>query len=679
MKRILTFFILTIFSLQILTAQIYTGTGGPIPDDGTPAFFPLTISGLSPAVLDTSFGLETVCINLTHTWDADLVISLIAPDGTEVMLSANHGGDGDDYLSTCFNNNAPIPVYNGSPPFTGVFVPDGSLSQINNGQDPNGVWTLHITDTYAFADAGVLLDWSVEFGNDPAAPFPFNATMLPLLVIDTENHLIVPDFQTRATLRLIYNYGQPNQISDSANEYFGYIGIQQRGHSAQDMPKKSFGFETWHADSSALNVSWLGLPAESDWFLHASYADKSLLRNYYTYRLYEKMGHWAPRMRFCEVIINGEYQGVYLLGERIKRSSQRVNIHSLNSGDTTGTAITGGYIFKLDWEDPGDNGWYSEYPAVNATDDLRYLIVYPKPDKVQPEQLDYIKSYVDDFEAAMASPQFADTLTGYRQFIYEESFMDLIILNEFTKNVDAYRLSTYFHKDRNGKLAAGPPWDYDLSWGNANYNECDVTSGWDYLVQQNYSDQSPFWWQRFFQDPVFMEQLRCRWEELRLHILDKQTMKAELDSLANLLSIPAERNFSKWPILGIWVWPNSFPIPTTYMGEIDRLKDWLEERITWLENNWPGTCWVYTGMVSASPSAFGFQVFPNPSEGQITIQIPDEYRMGTLSILDAAGRLVSMVQITESQFLVPVVFSPGLYLVRYTHGNNSASVRVLID
>jgi len=99
-------------------SQVFTGTGGPIPDDGTHAYYPITVSGVVPAMMDTAFGLETVCINLTHTWDDDLVISLIAPDATEFLLSARHGGDGDNYTNTCFNNASPNPIYAGSPPFS---------------------------------------------------------------------------------------------------------------------------------------------------------------------------------------------------------------------------------------------------------------------------------------------------------------------------------------------------------------------------------------------------------------------------------------------------------------------------------------------------------------------------------------------------------------------------------
>jgi subtilisin-like proprotein convertase family protein len=661
-------------------SQVFTGTGGPIPDDGTHGYYPITVSGVVPAMMDTAFGLETVCINLTHTWDDDLVISLIAPDATEFLLSARHGGDGDNYTNTCFNNASPNPVFTGSPPFSMTYKPDGAMALVNNGQDPNGIWTLHIYDVYPFADAGNLLDWSLEFGDDPATPFPFVSANLPLLSIQTDGQLIGSDDKTMALMRLISNApGEPNFLSDSANEYYGFIGVELKGHSASGMPKKSFAFETRFADSSSVNVSLLGMPGESDWVLHASFADKSLLRNYYTYRLYSKMGHWAPRMRFCEVVIDGEYQGIYLLGERIKRSSQRVNIHSLNAGDTLGTAITGGYIFKVDWEDPGDNGWFSEFPPVNASNDLRYLIVYPKPDKVQPAQLNWIKSYVDDFEAVMASPQFADTLTGYRQYINELSFIDFIIINELTKNVDGYRLSTYFHKDRNGKIAAGPPWDYDLSWGNANYSECDIPTGFDYIVQQNYSNQCPFWWQRFFQDPLFMNKLRCRWEELRLNVLDKQVIYNELDSLASLLNVSTALNFTKWPILGVWVWPNSFPIPTTYAGEIDRLKDWADQRITWLENNWSGSCSLYTNNGSVESPELTLSVYPNPSSGIFTLSVPEDFVHGNMQIVDATGRLVLSTQIIEEQTNIQATLSPGLYLLRYTLGVNTTSVRVLIE
>ncbi|MCX6270060.1 MAG: CotH kinase family protein [Bacteroidetes bacterium] len=671
--------LLTLLSMHAFS-QTFTGPGGPITDDGLDNYYYLTVSGVTPAVMDTAFGLETVCINLTHTWDDDLTISLIAPDGTEFELTSHCGGDGDNYTNTCFNYDATTPIYQGSAPFTGTFLPKGIMSLLNNGQDPNGLWTLHILDTWAWADVGTLLDWSVTFGDNPAVPFPFSAANLPLMVINTGGKIIPDAYKIEASMKLIDNGpGIPNHVNDPATDYFGEIGIEIRGESSTSYPKKSYSMETRLADSSNNDVSLLGLPVDNDWILYASFSDKTLLRNFYTFRLFNKMGHWASHWKFCEVMLDGEYQGIYLLGEKIKKGVDRVNIHNMTTNDTTGQAVTGGYIFKLDWEDVGDVGWLSEFPAVGNTSNLKYLFVYPKAEKVQPAQIAYLKAYADSFEFAMNSPSWADTLLGYRQFISEPSFIDMIILNEFTKNLDAYRLSTFFHKDRSGKINAGPPWDYDLAWGNGDFMEAYLVTGWNYPVQVNYTNQCPFWWQKFFQDSLFMNKLRCRWEELRQDVFDPSHIKAELDSLVGVLSVSTDLNFTKWPILGQYVWPNPAPIPTTYAGEIDKMKDWVDLRINWLDNHWTGTCRV-TGFEHQPklPDGQTF-IYPNPNRGSFQLVNTGLNPEGKVEILDVMGKTIYIGMITDSREQVSIDAGPGLYFLRITNNSNVSILKFIIQ
>src|SRR5436190_4875016 len=180
-KKLLLSVILS-FAFSGIFSQTFTGGGGLIPDDGTPIDFSLPVSGLPSSIDTNTFGLETVCINLTHTWDSDLDISLIAPDGTTVLLSSANGLDGDNYTNTCFNNAATTSIVAGTAPFTGTFRPQGDLGYINNNQNPNGVWKLHFLDTYAFADQGNLLSWSITFGSNPAVPIlVFTSSNLPIV------------------------------------------------------------------------------------------------------------------------------------------------------------------------------------------------------------------------------------------------------------------------------------------------------------------------------------------------------------------------------------------------------------------------------------------------------------------------------------------------------------------
>ena len=143
-KHLLLFLFSILFFEQQSFSQIFNGSTGTILDDGSDNYYPATINGVFPATMDANYGLETVCINLTHTWNDDLVISLISPDGTEFILAGRLGGDGDNYTNTCFNSDAATFIYEVGAPFTGTYKPQGSMASVNNGQNPNGQWKLHI-------------------------------------------------------------------------------------------------------------------------------------------------------------------------------------------------------------------------------------------------------------------------------------------------------------------------------------------------------------------------------------------------------------------------------------------------------------------------------------------------------------------------------------------------------
>ncbi|MBP6811165.1 MAG: proprotein convertase P-domain-containing protein, partial [Saprospiraceae bacterium] len=194
-------------------AQTFTGVGGVILDDGNSSTFDIPASALPNVLNTTDFGVERVCINVVHTWLADLSISLRAPDGTLIPLVSGVGGDTDGFVNTCLSSNASTTIFEVWYPFTGEFRPFGDMGQLNNGQDPNGNWQLIILDTYAFADAGELLDWSITFGSNPCKPFPFESSDLPILKIATGGQTIMNEPKIDAQLTIIDNgLGQRNYL-----------------------------------------------------------------------------------------------------------------------------------------------------------------------------------------------------------------------------------------------------------------------------------------------------------------------------------------------------------------------------------------------------------------------------------------------------------------------------------
>lgn len=614
--------------VSALSAQTFNGSTGPIQDQAE-SDFTMNVSGLAANLDTSSFGLETVCINLTHTYDADLEIRLISPSGQSVLLISSVGGGGHNFQNTCLRTDAATAIAEGSPPFTGTFRPSGQMGLLNNNQSGNGTWTLKISDLYD-GDAGDLISWNLTFGNDPASYFTFSSSNLPIVIINTNGQDIQDDPKILADMGIVYNgEGVRNYANGTQNEYHGKIGIEYRGSSSQMFPKKPFAVELWDVNSNAIDSSLLGMPKESDWALIVAYSDKSLLRNSFTYRTWEKMGYYASRGQHVEVILNGQYWGVYYLCEKIKRGNDRLDIAKLQPTEITGDDLTGGYILKVDKFTGGpSSNWQSAYPPANNPGGTRprILIEYPKMQDIAPQQFDYIKSYVDSFETALQTIDFLDTVHGYRHFADEASFIDYLLISELNRNVDGYRISTFFSKDKTskgGKLKMGPVWDYDLAYGNANYCDGWKTDGWGFdfnMVCGGDDLQVPFWWNKLMEDSLFTNHLRCRWENLKPVVFDTVIINHWLDSMAVRLQESQERNFIQWPILGSYVWPNYY-IPSNYKGEVDTLKWWIKQRYEWLDANIPGNLLGcgFTGINELSGN-FSFNVYPNPFSNELQLK-----------------------------------------------------------
>ena len=434
-----------------------------------------------------------------------------------------------------------------------------------------------------------IADESTYYGSPPdwfESPFVFNESNLPIVVIDTDGQEILDDPRIVVHMGIIDNDSAINNIDDPFNGYDGQISIEIRGSSSQMFPKKQYALETQDIDGENLNVSILGMPEENDWILHAPYSDKSLLRNFLAYELARDMGRYASRTRFCELVINGDYKGLYIFMEKIKRDNNRVDISKLNPDETTGDDLTGGYIVKVDkWDGENNDGWWSASPLPEY-DGTWYQYHYPKPDDIVDEQKDYINNYITDFELLLASEAYNDPDAGYYDQVNLESFIDVSLMSEISKNVDAYRLSAYMYKDKDsedGRLTMGPIWDYNLAFGNADYY-----AGWDPVGWQMDADigedyfQIPFWWYRIWDDETFRNAFNQRWQELRQTIFSEEYILNIIDSTIAVIADAQVRNFQRWPILDEYVWPNAY-VGGSYENEIEYLTDWITARLNWMD------------------------------------------------------------------------------------------------
>ena len=409
----------------------------------------------------------------------------------------------------------------------------------------------------------------------------YTESNLPIISINTFGENIPDEPRIDAQMGIINNNSGTNNIEDVFNDYNGRITIEKRGNSSQEQEKPPYRFETIDDNGENNNVKLLGLPEENDWILYAPWSDKSLMRNVLIYSLSNDMGRYAPRSEFVELYLNNEYRGVYVLMEKIKRDKNRVAISSLDPNSNFGDNLTGGYILKFDWAETGDNngGFFS------LIDGMRYNYHYPKPDEISSEQESYIQSYINSYENIMNSNKY-NSEQGYSKFIDIGSFVDFIILQEISRNVDAYGLSTYIYKDKesiNNMLTAGPIWDFNHGFGNCDYYKAWETDGWNISYTYEDMDQRAFWWLKLWNDDNFKEMVKDRYKVLRKSILSTTNINTKVDQYVSELGNSVNKNFTKWPILGEYIWPNK-EVFDTYQEEIIYLKSWINNRLTWMDS-----------------------------------------------------------------------------------------------
>ena len=329
---------------------------------------------------------------------------------------------------------------------------------------------------------------------------------LPILKI-AANHADLTRYSRQETVLQLFDSATDslNRLTDGA-QLTSAVGIRLRGSSSLGLfPKTGYRLELHGSAGQDRSVAVLGMPEEEDWILHGPYSDKSLIRNAFAYSLAGDLMRYAPRGRFVEFLLNDDYRGVYLLVESIKRDDNRVDIAKLKSDETEGEDLSGGYILKID---KGTNENWSHNPLFTlaphrydfgGSAETPLFYHYPKPRNIVPEQRAYIKQWMQDFENTLASPAFDDPVNGFWSKIDVESFINYFLINEITRNVDAYRLSTYMYKERDrkgGRLSMGPVWDFNLGFDNGQYCTELTVGGWIYRFPEYCpSDlfQPPFW------------------------------------------------------------------------------------------------------------------------------------------------------------------------------------------
>jgi len=350
---------------------------------------------------------------------------------------------------------------------------------------------------------------------------------------------------------------------------------------------------------------------------------------------------WAPHSLFVELYLNGVYEGNYQLSEEIKVDNHRVNINELSDTDISPAQVTGGYLMEIG---QSDDAVY----AFHTPGGIPIVLIDPDftPDPEVSEQTSYIASYVDAAENSIFASNYTDPTLGWRAYFDEASAVNFYIVNDVMGNLDGgdFSNSDYLYKDQNNPfLYMGPVWDFDVSSGNVNYGAIvNPTVPW-------MQTQAP-WYAQLFTDPGFKADVVKQWNALQNNGVFADWL-ASIPVEAASLEQSQANNFSRWPMLGLEVWPNA-EASGSYDGEVTYLVNWLNLRIAYLDS-----------------------VFNNKTQTATTLSVPDGALNATTPVT-----LTADVTGSESSLTGSVSFlSNGVPLGTAALNGNSASLAVTLS
>jgi hypothetical protein len=398
---------------------------------------------------------------------------------------------------------------------------------------------------------------------------------LPIVVIDTGGQEIEKENYIMATISIVNN--SVGNCPDGTPELTAAAAIKFRGESSfLTFDKKQYRIEFRQDQDKEKNKSYsvLGMGPASDWVLNGPFLDRSVVRNRLIYGISRQLFRWAPDTRYCEVFIDGEYQGLYLMIEPVTNEESRLNLteFSLLSGQTA-------YVVKRDRSNTEENVIKS-YGEEQGKTSYQLSISFPTPRRLTKAQYRWIENDFREFEQVLYSSGFADPELGYAKYIDVQSFVDYFIINEFTLTTDAGYLSTYVYKDLNGKLHA-TVWDFNNSFNNY---------PWDAKSTEKFYVAHSNWYDQLFQDRQFTDAVVARYRELRNGVLSETNLLRLIDDNVSTLGDAVGRNFEKWgytfkeSMLSSDAMGNDRD-PASHEEAIEQLKQCILMRGDFLDNN----------------------------------------------------------------------------------------------
>ncbi|MEE8450915.1 MAG: lamin tail domain-containing protein, partial [Thermoguttaceae bacterium] len=497
---------------------------------------------------------------------------------------------------------------------------------------------------------------------------------LPIIIIENFGAGDIPPSSSsnmQDGFMTIFEPDEANGLSSPANvpDLQTQIGMRKRGSSSGGWAKNHFAIEARDEFGEDRDIEPLGLPSESDWILLSFYQfDRAMMRNPLIYELSNQAGRYAVRTRYVEVFFNksggdlayADYFGVYALTEKIKLGPDRVDVPQLEKTNNMEPEVSGGYVFKIDRNDPGEGS----FNAGGLT--LHY--VEPKQVEVTAAQNSYVVNYFNQAKAALDGPNFTDPELGYAPYVDVGAWIDHHWLNLLALNPDAFRLSGYLFKDRGEPISAGPAWDFDRTMESTDGRDNDP-----YAWQAGNNAFFHYgWYDRLFQDPNFTQANVDRWYELREDVFSMENISAIINSYADQMRQAAVRNFQKWtanpPRFGSW------------QSEVNYLENWLRLRTTWIDTQFqpipriknqadqPITALHQTTALFEIATPFNLTLDSRRGTVYYTLDGTDPRAFGG-GVADGAIEYVpdTLISLTDSTLVTARTFVTGNYLAPFTN------------
>ncbi len=337
-----------------------------------------------------------------------------------------------------------------------------------------------------------------------------------------------------------FGFGQYPDMTDN-------VRVKKRGNGTAFFPKVAFNI------AFEKKYPMLGMPKNKRWCFLANFRDRTEIRNAVAFTLGQMADglEWTPRFQYADVILNGKHEGLYQIVEKVNVGKNRVDIDEFG---TDSTDVNIGYLLEMD-------SYYDDvWKFRTAANDWPVNIKSPDGELCDSSFLDYIRTFYNGFENCLVNGDY-EGAAGYYDM---NSFIDYGLVQSLTNNGEFFNhYSVYGYKKKDGKLYAGPLWDFDYRTFNM-ADESMFTNG--------------IWYKYLVNDPNFVSAVKSRWASYKSKI--DPFIFNYIDSLSLELSGSAHIDETIYPFSIYMPDQKNGDETLTYEESVAKMKSVLKDRIS---------------------------------------------------------------------------------------------------